>query len=61
MSLDPPKNDDSGPAALIARGRQAFAYETCINCHVPPNYTSGKLTIAQGYEPRLIIRIKPIS
>ena len=22
-----------------------------MNCHVPPNYTSGRLTLAQGWEP----------
>jgi mono/diheme cytochrome c family protein len=52
MSLEPPKNPDSAPAALIVRGRQIFARETCINCHVPPNYTSGKLTLADEYKPR---------
>ena len=36
---------------MITRGRQIFAHETCINCHVPPNYTSGKLTLADGYKP----------
>jgi hypothetical protein len=51
MSLEPPKNPDSAPAALIVRGRQIFARETCINCHVQPNYTSGKLTLAEGYKP----------
>jgi hypothetical protein len=51
MSLEPPKNLESGPAALIARGRQIFARETCINCHAMPKYTSGKLTLAQGYAP----------
>jgi hypothetical protein len=51
MSLEPPKNLDSAPAALIERGRQVFTRETCINCHVPPNYTSGKLTLADGYTP----------
>jgi len=49
MSLEPPKNPDPGPPSLIARGRQIFERETCINCHVPPNYSSGKLTLAQGY------------
>ena len=49
MSLEPPKNPDSAPAALIERGRELFARETCINCHAPSKYTSGKLTLAQGY------------
>ncbi len=51
MSLQPPQNPDSAPPALITRGRQIFARETCINCHLPPTYTSGKLTLAQGYTP----------
>ena len=51
MSLEPPKNPGLVPASLIVRGRQIFARETCINCHVPPNYTSGKLTLAEGYRP----------
>jgi hypothetical protein len=51
MSLKPPKNPDTAPAALIERGRQVFARGTCITCHVPPNYTSGKLTLAQGSIP----------
>jgi hypothetical protein len=51
MSLDPPKNPSPGPAALVQRGQRVFRRETCTNCHVPPNYTSGKLTLAQGYKP----------
>jgi hypothetical protein len=51
MSLEPPKNPDAAPAALIAHGREIFTRETCVNCHFPPNYTSGKLTLAQGFAP----------
>jgi hypothetical protein len=51
MSLEPPKNPDAAPAALVARGNEIFVQETCVNCHVPPNYTSGKLTTAQGFTP----------
>ena len=51
MSLDPPKNPDVASAALVARGREIFTRETCVNCHVAPNYTSGKLTLAQGFTP----------
>jgi len=51
MSLDPPKNSELAPAAVVAYGREIFAREACIACHVPPNYTSGKLTLAQGYTP----------
>ena len=51
MSLEPPKNPNPGAVQLIARGEQVFRQEGCVNCHVPPNYTSGKLTLAQGWEP----------
>lgn len=51
MSLEPPPNPDVAPAALVARGREVFARETCVQCHVPPNYTSGKLTLAEGFTP----------
>ena len=51
MSLDPPRNPNAAPAGLITRGSKIFARETCINCHAPPNYTSGKLTLAEGYTP----------
>ena len=51
MSLEPPKNPNTGAAALISSGEQVFRKEGCVNCHVPPNYTSGRLTLAQGWEP----------
>jgi len=51
MSLDPPKKPDPAPAALVARGQEIFVRETCVNCHVPPNYTRAKLTLAQGFTP----------
>lgn len=49
MSLEASKNPDPPPADLVTRGREIFARETCVTCHVPPNYTSGKLTLAQGF------------
>jgi hypothetical protein len=51
MSLEPPKNPNTGAADLLARGERVFRTEGCVNCHVPPNYTSGRLTLAQGWEP----------
>jgi hypothetical protein len=51
MSLEAPKNPDVAPSAVVARGREIFTRATCVNCHVPPNYTSGKLTLAQGFTP----------
>src|SRR5215831_16238132 len=50
-SLEPPKNPNLAAADVIARGRGVFTRETCGNCHVPPYYTSGKLTLAQGFTP----------
>jgi cytochrome c peroxidase len=51
MSLDPIKNPNPASADLVTRGRQIFARETCVQCHVPPDYTSGKLTVATGFTP----------
>jgi hypothetical protein len=51
MSLDPPKSPEPASADLVARGREVFVRETCVQCHVPPNYTSGKLTLASGFYP----------
>ena len=51
MSLDPPKNPNPVSADLVARGREVFVRETCVQCHLPPNYTSGKLTLASGFTP----------
>jgi hypothetical protein len=51
MSLEPPKNPNPAAAEVLTRGEQVFRREGCANCHVPPNYTSGRLTPAQGWEP----------
>src|SRR5262249_55407626 len=51
MSLEPARHPDLPPAELNARGREIFARETCANCHVAPDYTNGKLTLALGYTP----------
>ena len=51
MSLEPPKNPAQPPAGVRAHGEQVFKREGCINCHVPPAYTSGKLTLARGWQP----------
>ncbi len=32
-------------------GEAIFNREGCANCHVPPNYTSNKLTLARGFTP----------
>src|SRR5688572_19528479 len=51
MSLEPPKNSMQPPPDVRARGEQVFKREGCINCHVPPTYTSGRLTLARGWQP----------
>jgi mono/diheme cytochrome c family protein len=51
MSLEPRKNPNPAAADVVARGEQVFRTEGCVSCHVPPDYTSGKLTLAQGWQP----------
>jgi hypothetical protein len=51
MSLEPAKNPNPAAADILERGEQVFRREGCISCHVPPNYTSGKLTRAEGWAP----------
>ena len=51
MSLEPPKNPEVAPRALLERGETIFRREGCVNCHMPPNYTTGKLTLAEGFTP----------
>jgi len=49
MSLEPPKNPNPAPRALLDRGEQVFERERCVRCHRPPKYTTGGLTLAAGY------------
>lgn len=51
LSLEPPRNPDPAPRDVLRRGEQIFRRETCAGCHVPPAYTSGKLTLAQNWTP----------
>jgi hypothetical protein len=51
LSLEPAKNPQPPPANLVARGQAIFRREKCHSCHPPPDYTTGKLTLARGYEP----------
>jgi hypothetical protein len=47
-SLKPPANPN--PFDEKARnGQKLFTREGCIGCHVPPLYTSNKLTVAKGF------------
>ncbi|MEO8597420.1 MAG: di-heme oxidoredictase family protein [Candidatus Solibacter sp.] len=50
QSLTPPPNPN--PVDESARaGEKLFRREGCGGCHVPPLYTSNKLTLAQGFTP----------
>ena len=49
--LEPPKNPNPPDPKLVARGEQIFKREKCAACHPPPDYTSGELTLAEGFEP----------
>jgi hypothetical protein len=51
MSLEPPKNPAPAGRELVDRGRAIFDREGCAECHRPPNYTSGMLTLAAGWTP----------
>ena len=53
MSLEPPLNSDIASNDVLARGEQVFRREGCVNCHTPPNYTNGKLTLAEGWQAPL--------
>ena len=50
LSLEPPKNPNPPPADLVTRGEQVFKREKCGACHPPPNYTTGELTPAAGFD-----------
>lgn len=49
MALDPPPNPDPPSASLVARGQRIFTQQMCATCHAPPAYTSGRLTLAEGF------------
>lgn len=50
MSLEPPKNPKPAPREILDRGEQVFSRERCGQCHRPPNYTTGGLTLAAGFQ-----------
>jgi hypothetical protein len=50
LSLEPPKNPNPPPADLVKRGEQVFRREKCGACHPAPNYTTGELTPALGFD-----------
>ena len=47
-TLQPPANPHAADPRIPA-GQQIFAREGCATCHVPPLYTSNKLTLAEGF------------
>ena len=49
MSLEPPKNPDLASLAVLNEGERIFRREGCASCHAPSAYTTGKLTIADGF------------
>jgi mono/diheme cytochrome c family protein len=49
-TLQPPANPHASDPR-IAAGERIFAREGCAACHVPPLYTSNKLTLAEGFVP----------
>jgi mono/diheme cytochrome c family protein len=49
-SLKPPPNPNPFNEKAQA-GQKLFTREGCIGCHVPPLYTSNKLTLAEGFIP----------
>jgi hypothetical protein len=52
MSLEPPKNPTMAPRELLDRGERIFRRESCVQCHRPPEYTTGGLTLAAGFQLR---------
>jgi len=49
-SLQPPANPNTYDHKARA-GQKLFKREGCAGCHVPPLYTSNKLTLAEGFTP----------
>jgi hypothetical protein len=49
LSLEPPKSPSPRPADLVARGEQVFRRKQCGTCHPAPNYTTGELAPALGF------------
>ncbi len=51
MSLEPPRNPNLAPNDVLERGERIFRREGCTSCHAAPNYTTGKLSLAEGFTP----------
>jgi mono/diheme cytochrome c family protein len=50
-SLKPPPNPNRFDEKAQA-GQKLFEREGCIGCHLPPIYTSNKITLAEGFMPK---------
>ncbi len=51
LSLEPLKNPHPASPWLLDEGSRVFEKQGCASCHTPPDYTNGKLTLAEGFEP----------
>ena len=49
LSLEPLRNPDRPNGLTVAKGALAFEKAGCAACHLPPDYTNGKLTPALGF------------
>jgi len=47
-AFEPPTNPNRFDTKAQA-GQKIFARERCVGCHIPPLYTSNKLTLARGF------------
>jgi hypothetical protein len=50
-SLKTPQNPNPPTIELVKQGEKIFIQEDCVGCHVPPFYSSKKLTPALGFTP----------
>ncbi len=50
LGLEPPANPDTAPQNVVSAGERVFVEQGCGGCHAPPDYTNGRLTVAEGYE-----------
>ena len=53
LSLEPPRNPDMASPDVLTYGERVFQREGCATCHTPPDYTSAKLTLAEGWQSPL--------
>jgi hypothetical protein len=51
LSLQPPKNPETYPVAMLQKGERLFKTQGCVTCHTPPMYSNNMLTPVDGFEP----------